>query len=99
MDAGEGPFETVDTMLLGVVYFGVPASFIVVRQVLMKCKYLSLSTRAISVKTELISVLCAFFAIGGHGRVVKSFMRRYCSGGHPVYRVPLPAAHIKVTHQ
>lgn len=37
MEAGESPFETVDTMLLWVIYFGVPASFIVVRQVLMKC--------------------------------------------------------------
>lgn len=36
MQAGEGPFETVDTLKLWLVYFGVPASFIVVRQLLMK---------------------------------------------------------------
>lgn len=42
MEAGEGPFETVDTLLLWVVYFGVPASFIAVRHVLIKCMYLSL---------------------------------------------------------
>ena len=41
MEAGEGPFETVDTMLLWLVYFGVPASFIVVRHFLMKCAYVS----------------------------------------------------------
>ncbi len=36
MAAGELPFETVDTFLLWLVYFGVPASFIAVRQVLIK---------------------------------------------------------------
>lgn len=36
MAAGELPYETVNTVLLWWVYFGVPASFIAVRQVLMK---------------------------------------------------------------
>ncbi|CAM9523922.1 unnamed protein product, partial [Pylaiella littoralis] len=36
MAAGASPFETVDTLLLWCVYFGVPSSFIAVRQILIK---------------------------------------------------------------
>lgn len=36
MATGESPFETVDSLLLWLVYFALPVTFIAVRQVLTK---------------------------------------------------------------